>query len=107
MYNSSQIGLLRPGKPRKRVSIIVSSFCHVSMLRRNIHVSAVQQRQILLLRNKIDAGNNASRVAKLGNIGETCTLQVFLETRFLVLPGLYCHSTKQNPIELNRGEELV
>ena len=45
-------------------------------------------KQILLLGNKIDAGNNASRVAKLGNIGETCALRVFLETYFLVFPGL-------------------
>jgi len=37
----------------------------------------LEQKQILLLD---DAGNNASRVAKLGNIEETC---------FLVLPGLY------------------
>ena len=33
------------------------------------NVSSVQQKQILLLGNKIDAGNNASRVARLGNIG--------------------------------------
>ena len=32
-----------------------------------------RQKQILLLGNKIDLGNNASRVAKLGNFGETCT----------------------------------
>ena len=59
--------------------------CHVET--RN--VSAVYQKQILLLGNKIDAGNNASCVAKLGNIRETCALRVFLETCFLVLPGLY------------------
>ena len=43
----------------------------------------------MLLGNKIDPGNNASRVAKLGNVGETCTRYgFFLETCFLVLPGL-------------------
>ena len=31
-----------------------------------------EQKKILLLGNKTDAGNNASRVAKLGNIGKTC-----------------------------------
>ena len=43
----------------------------------------------MLLGNKIDAGNNVSRVAKLGNIGKKMrVLRVYLETCFLVLPYL-------------------
>ena len=37
------------------------------------------------------AGNNASRVAKLGNI---CRVQMFLATSFLVLPGLEVKSKR-------------
>lgn len=37
-------------------------------------------------RNKVDAENNVSRLAKLGNFGKICALRVFLETFFLVLP---------------------
>ena len=48
-------------------------FATARMLGFSLKFSAVQRKHNLHLETKFDAGNSVSRMAKLGNIGETCT----------------------------------
>ncbi len=72
----------------KHVSIIVSSFYHASMPHGNTECFCLVAEANFASWKKIDAGNNDSRVAKLGNIGETCTRTGISGNKYPRFPGL-------------------